>query len=63
MTDDAVVDAFCIEPRLVQRLDCRTSSNSNSVSTLGLTVSDPPTQSEVQVLANKLDELINTLRR
>ncbi len=28
---------------------------------LGLTVSDPPTQAEVQAIADKLDELINTL--
>ena len=41
----------------------QTSANSNGVSTLGLTVSDPPTQAEVQSVANKLDELINALRR
>ena len=41
----------------------QSSANSNGVSTLGLVVSDPPTQSEVQDLANKLDELINALRR
>jgi len=40
-----------------------TSTNSNGVSTLGMAVSDPPTQSEVQQIADKLDELINTLRR
>jgi len=28
---------------------------------LGLTVSHPPTQADVQALADKLDELINTL--
>jgi hypothetical protein len=28
---------------------------------LGLTVSNPPTQADVQSLADKLDELINTL--
>jgi hypothetical protein len=28
---------------------------------LGLTVSDPPTQADVQAIADKLDELINTL--
>lgn len=39
-----------------------TSSNSNGVATLGMTVSDPPTQGEVQALADKLDELINELR-
>ena len=40
-----------------------TSNNSNGVATLGLTVSDPPTQGEMQAIANKLDELIAALRR
>lgn len=40
-----------------------TSANSNAVGTLNLTVSDPPTQGEVQAIANKLDELILALRR
>jgi hypothetical protein len=40
-----------------------TSSNSNGVPPLGMGVSDPPTQGEVQAIANKLDELINALRR
>jgi hypothetical protein len=40
-----------------------TSSTSNGVDTLGLAVSDPPTQAEVQQIVNKLDELINALRR
>uniref|UniRef100_UPI00378412C6 hypothetical protein n=1 Tax=Prosthecobacter sp. TaxID=1965333 RepID=UPI00378412C6 len=40
-----------------------TSSNSNGVALLGLAVSDPPTQAEVQQIVNKLDELINALRR
>ncbi len=40
-----------------------TSSNSNAVSTLGMTVSDPPIQSQVQTIADKLDELILALRR
>ncbi len=39
------------------------SANSNGVSTLGLAVSDPPTQTEVQAIADKLDELILALRR
>jgi hypothetical protein len=33
-----------------------------AVMPLGLTVSDPPTQADVQAIADKLDELINTLR-
>jgi hypothetical protein len=40
-----------------------TSSNTNAVATLGLIVSDPPTQAEMQSLANKVDELILALRR
>ncbi len=40
-----------------------TSANSNGVSTLEMTVNDPPTQGEVQLIANKLDELITALRR
>ena len=40
-----------------------TSANTNGVSTLGLSISDPPTQGELQSVANKLDELINALRR
>jgi len=41
----------------------QTSANSNAVSLLGLTVSDPPTQAEVQAVADKVDELLNALRR
>ena len=40
-----------------------TSANSKGVATLGMAVSDPPTQAEVQAIADKLDELINALRR
>jgi hypothetical protein len=39
------------------------SANSNAVSPLALAVSDPPTQAEVQAVANKLDELLQALRR
>ncbi len=40
-----------------------TSANSNAVGTLGMAVSDPPTQGEVQAIADRLDELINALLR
>jgi len=40
-----------------------TSANSNGVGNFSLSVSDPPQQSEVQAIADKLDELINALRR
>ena len=40
-----------------------TSANSDGVSTLDLFPSDPPTQAEVQDIVNKLNELIEALRR
>jgi hypothetical protein len=40
-----------------------TSNNTNAVSLVGMTVSDPPTVGEVQAIASKLDELILALRR
>ncbi len=40
-----------------------TSNNSNGVSTLGISVSDPPSQGEMQQVVSKLDELILALRR
>jgi len=41
----------------------QTSANSNAVTPLGMVVSDPPTQAEVQAIANQVDELIAALRR
>jgi len=42
----------------------QTSSNSDGVANLGLTIANnPPQQWEVQPIADKLDELINSLRR
>jgi hypothetical protein len=40
-----------------------TARNPNTVSPLNMTVSDPPTQSEMQQIAAKIDELIAALRR
>jgi hypothetical protein len=40
-----------------------TSNNTNGVALLNLTVSDPPTQAEMQAIANKIDELILAQRR
>ena len=39
------------------------SANSNGVQTLPITVSNPPTQGEVQAVVDKLNELIGALRR
>jgi hypothetical protein len=40
-----------------------TPHNPSSVSALGLNISDPPTQTELQQVLDKLNELINALRR
>jgi hypothetical protein len=40
-----------------------TSNNTNGVTLLNLTVSDPPTQAEMQAIANKIDEMITAQRR
>ncbi len=40
-----------------------TSNNSNGVGTLGIAISDPPSQGEMQQVVSKLDELILALRR
>ena len=40
-----------------------TSNNSNGVGTLDISISDPPTQYELQQVLGKLNELIGALRR
>ena len=40
-----------------------TANNIPGVATLGIAISDPPQQSEVQATADKVDELINNLLR
>ena len=39
------------------------SANTNAVNLLGFSVSDPPTQSEMQQILEKLNEFINAARR
>ena len=40
-----------------------TANNPSSVATLDMTVSDPPMQGELQAVVDKLNELINALKR
>jgi len=40
-----------------------TANNPASIATLDITVSDPPTQGEVQAVVDKMNELINALKR
>ena len=44
-------------------LDTQAAGACQNVPDLGLTISDPPTQAEVQAIADKLDYLIFNLRR
>ncbi|HXE42214.1 MAG TPA: hypothetical protein VN516_04230, partial [Candidatus Baltobacteraceae bacterium] len=46
-----------------QDLNNNSSANSNQVQFLGMIASDPPTQGDVQSIADKVDELIQQLRR
>jgi hypothetical protein len=39
------------------------TANNPAVDTLDMTVSDPPSQSEMQSVVDKLNELINALKR
>ena len=48
---------------LSTELTNNTSANSNGVGTLGFFANDPPNQSDVQQIIDKVDELINALRR
>ena len=48
---------------LTTELTNNTSANSNGVSTLNIFANDPPSQWDVQQIIDKLDELINALRR
>ena len=64
----ALIDAQAAQIASLQaQLDAAiaaTSSNSNGVGNLGLAIANnPPQNFEVQPIADKLDELINALRR
>ena len=49
---------------VVHRASAGSSNNSHGVGNLSLTINNnPPQQSEVQPIADKVDELINALRR
>ena len=48
---------------LSTELTNNTSANSNGVGTLGFFANDPPNQSDEQQIIDKVDELINALRR
>ncbi len=54
-----------MDVRLIDATDIANSSawSPGGVAPLGMTVSNPPTQAQVQAIANKLDELVAALKR
>jgi hypothetical protein len=63
LIDAQAAEISSLQSQLGTVLDA-TSRNSNGVSPLGLTIANnPPQQGETQPIADKLDELINALRR
>ena len=56
------IQAKAFEDDCVGRL-MMSAVNPTAVSGLGMVVSDPPTQAEVQAIADKLDELLAVLKR
>ena len=63
LIDAQAAQIACLQAQLNAAIG-GTSSNSNGVGNLSLTINNnPPQQSEVQPIADKVDELINSLRR
>ena len=56
------IQAKAYEEDCVGRL-AMTAVNPTAVEGMGMVVSDPPTQAEVQAISNKLDELLAVLKR
>lgn len=50
-------------PAMDQAILAGSAGNCDAVTLLNLVVSSPPTQGEMQAIANKLDELIRSLQR
>jgi hypothetical protein len=44
-------------------MNASTANNMDTFTALSLTVSDPPTQTEMQTVVNKLNDLIAALKR
>ena len=58
-----LIDGLLTSPEMQALLDDQAAGACKTVTDLGLTVSDPPTQAEVQAIADKLDYLLFQLRR
>ena len=61
LNDDIQQRALSIDVQ--DAINAQSSGSVNDVNALALTVSNPPTQAQVQAIANKLDELLTALKR
>jgi len=59
----ALIDAQAAQIAALQAAIAGTASNIPGIGTLSMGVSDPPSQGEVQTIADKVDEMINGLIR
>jgi hypothetical protein len=58
-----LIDGKTTSAQVTDAINQQSSANSNGVFALGMNVSDPPTQGEVQEIADKIDELLAALKR
>lgn len=58
-----LIDGLLTSQAMQDLLDDQTAGACKNVPDLGLTISDPPTQAEVQAIADKVDFLLFNLRR
>ncbi|TAK96647.1 MAG: hypothetical protein EPO07_14295 [Verrucomicrobia bacterium] len=56
---DTKTDAAAVSAQITNEA----AGECSGIGWLGMTVSNPPTQAQVQTLANKIDDLISALRR
>ncbi len=58
-----LIDGVPTSPAMQDELAAQTAGACPDVDELNLTVSNPPTQAQVQAIADKLDELLGLLKR
>ena len=59
----ALVEAIPSPDDVLDTINANSAGVATSVNALALTVSNPPTQAQVQAIANKMDELLTALKR
>ena len=60
---DAKIGECATQAGLTDAINAGAAGNCDGVAELNLTVSNPPTQAQMQALADKQDELIRALKR